>query len=576
MDDVRSMVFQRLAQAFDAVHPGADPVLRPSDRADLQANGALPLAKVLRRSPVDIAGSVVDKLDVADLCAEVEVSGNGFINLTYSTAFLAERLGVLAGDERLGIGLAPNPETVVVDYSAPNVAKEMHVGHLRTTVIGDALARMLSFLGHDVRRENHIGDWGTPFGMLIEHLLDTGEEAGADELSTGDLTGFYQQARASFDADPTFADRSRRRVVLLQSGDEETLRLWRVLVGESVRYFDAVYAKLGVELTDDDIFGESFYNDMLPEVVDELDAKGLLVIDDGAKCVFPPGFTNRDGDPLPLIVQKSDGGYGYATSDLAAIRHRVQDLGAKRMLYVVGAPQAQHFQMCFAVAAMAGWLTDDVAAVHVSFGNVLGADHRMLATRAGGTVKLVDLLDEAVERAKQAMADRGAADPNNATGVDDDQVAAMVGIGAVKYSDLSTDRGRDYVFDWDRMLAFEGNTGPYLQYAHARIRSIFRRGEVSVPDPAAPVLADAHERALGLLLLSFPVALDDTLATYSPHKLCGYLFEVAQSFTAFYENCRVLVEDQTQRTSRLILCDISARVLSLGLSLLGIEAPERM
>jgi arginyl-tRNA synthetase len=576
MDDVRSVLEQRLARAFDAVHPGADPVLRPSDRSDLQANGALALARVLNRPPRDIAQMVVEQLDVADLCQEVEVSGNGFINLTFSSDFLADRLGWLAADPRLGIERAPRPETIVVDYSAPNVAKEMHVGHLRTTVIGDALARMLGFLGHEVRRENHIGDWGTPFGMLIEHLVDLGEEAGAHELSTGDLTGFYREARASFDADPAFADRSRHRVVLLQSGDEETLRLWRVLVGESIRYFDAVYTKLGVQLTDDDIVGESFYNDMLPEVVEELDAKGLLVVDDGAKCVFPPGFANRDGDPLPLIVQKSDGGYGYATSDLAAIRHRVLDLGATRMLYVVGAPQAQHFQMCFAVATMAGWLTEGIEAVHVSFGNVLGTDHRMLASRSGGAVKLVDLLDEAVDRAKKALESRRAVDPNHATGTDDDQVAQIVGIGAVKYSDLSTDRGRDYVFDWDRMLAFEGNTGPYLQYAHARIRSIFRRGEVAVPAPAPPVLADPHERALGLALLWFPVAIDETVATYSPHKLCGYLFEVAQAFTAFYENCRVLVDDERQRTSRLILCDVSARVLSLGLSLLGIEAPERM
>jgi arginyl-tRNA synthetase len=435
---------------------------------------------------------------------------------------------------------------------------------------------MLTMLGHDVRRENHIGDWGTPFGMLIEHLVDMGEQVGARELSTGDLTGFYQEARTSFDADPGFADRSRRRVVLLQSGDPETLRLWRVLVAESVRYFDVVYAKLGVELTDDDIVGESFYNDMLPEVVAELDAKGLLVIDDGAKCVFPPGFANRDGDPLPLIVQKSDGGYGYATSDLAAIRHRVLDLGAERLLYVVGVPQAQHFKMCFAVATMAGWLTAGVEAVHVSFGSVLGTDHRMLASRSGGAVKLIDLLDEAVERAKDAIEARRDADPSNTAGTDDDQVAQMVGIGAVKYFDLSIDRGRDYVFDWDRMLAFEGNTGPYLQYAHARIRSIFRRGEVSVPAPAPPGLDDPHERALGLLLLGLPVALDETLATYSPHKLCGYLFDVAQAFTAFYENCRVLVDDERQRTSRLILCDISARVLSLGLSLLGIESPDRM
>ena len=577
MPDVRSAIEQRLAAAFDAVHAGADPVLRPSDRADLQANGALPLAKVLGRAPAEIARSVVEQLDIADLCDEVEVSGNGFINLTLSTRYLAERLGDLARDPRLGIEAVASPETIVVDYSAPNVAKEMHVGHLRTTVIGDALARMLTFLGHDVRRENHIGDWGTPFGMLIEHLVDLGEEEGASELSAGDLTGFYQQARASFDSDDGFADRSRRRVVLLQSGDDETLRLWRVLVAGSVRYFDAVYSKLGVQLTDDDIVGESYYNDMLAGVVEELEAKGLLVVHDGAMCVFPPGFENRNGDPLPLIVQKSDGGYGYASTDLAAIRHRVLDLGAQRMLYVVGAPQKQHFQMCFAVAAMAGWLTDETQAIHVSFGSVLGADGRMVATRTGGTVTLVGLLDEAVDRARAAIAGRRSADPNNEAGSDDDDVVAkMVGIGAVKYSDLSTDRGRDYVFDWDRMLAFEGNTGPYLQYAHARIRSIFRRGDVSVPAPAAPALRDPHERALGLALLRFPVALDDTLATYSPHKLCGYLFDVASAFTSFYENCRVLVDDEAQRTSRLILCDLSARVLSLGLSLLGIEAPERM
>jgi len=576
MTDVRSVVEQRLERAFDAVHPGSDPVLRPSERADLQANGALALAKVLGRPPAQIARSVVEELDVSDICDEVEVSGNGFINLTLSSEFLADRLGLMAGDERLGIERTPDPGTIVVDYSHPNVAKEMHVGNLRTTVIGDALTRMLSFLGHDVRRENHIGDWGTPFGMLIEHLVEIGEQEAAHELSTGDLTDFYQQARASFDSDPGFAERSRRRVVVLQSGDEETLRLWRVLVAESVRYFDAVYAKLGVLLTDDDIVGESFYNDMLPEVVEELEAKGLLVVDDGAKCVFPPGFENRNGDPLPLIVQKSDGGYGYASTDLAAIRHRTRDLGATLMLYVVGAPQAQHFQMCFAVAKMAGWLTDGTDAIHVSFGNVLGPDRRMLATRAGGAVKLVDLLDEAVDRARAVIDRRRSDEQGREPAPDDSDIATKVGIGAVKYSDLSTDRARDYVFDWDRMLAFEGNTGPYLQYAHARIRSIFRRGEVSVPGPAAPVLGDPHERALGMALLWFPVALEDTLATYSPHKLCGYLFDVASAFTSFYESCRVLVDDERQRTSRLILCDLSARVLSLGLSLLGIEAPERM
>jgi arginyl-tRNA synthetase len=574
--DVRSVLEERLAVAFGAVSAGADPVVRPSERADLQANGAIGLARALGRDPLDVAREVVEHLDVVGICDEVEVSGNGFINLTYASAFLADRLGALAADERLGVGRAADPEKVVVDYSAPNVAKEMHVGHLRTTLIGDALVRMLTFIGHEVRRENHIGDWGTPFGMLIEHLVDLGEEASAQELSTGDLTDFYQQARISFDGDPGFAERSRRRVVLLQSGDEETLRLWRILVNQSLAYFDTVYAKLGVLLTDDDVFGESFYDPFLPEVVAELEQKGLLVVHEGARCVFPPGFANRRGEPLPLIVQKSDGGYGYAATDLAAIRHRVGDLHASRILYVVGAPQTQHLQMCFAVARMAGWLGDGVEVTHVSFGSVLGPDHKMLSTRQGKPVKLIDLLDEAVDRARAAIEVRRDADPNNSAGLADDAIAEMVGIGAVKYADLSTDRGRDYVFDWDRMLAFEGNTGPYLQYAHARIRSIFRRGEVAVPAPSTPVLEDPHERALGLVLLGFERAFEEALATYSPNKLCTQLFEVASTFTAFYENCRVLVEDERLRTSRLLLCDLSARVLGLGLSLLGIEAPDRM
>ncbi len=575
MHDIRAEVEQRLARAFDSVSSGSDPVVRPSGRADLQANGAIAVARQLGRAPVEVARAVVDALEVSDLCERVEVSGNGFINLTYSSEFLADRLGAMAADDRLGVERVDQPEVVVVDYSAPNVAKEMHVGHLRTTVIGDALARMLSFLGHDVRRQNHVGDWGTPFGMLIEHLIDLGEEETAAELSAGDLTRFYQAARASFDSDPGFADRSRRRVVLLQSGDPETLRLWRVLVAQSVRYFNLVYRRLGVLLTDDDIVGESFFNDMLDEVVEELDAKGLLVVHDGARCVFPPGFTNRNGDPLPLIVQKSDGGYGYASTDLAAIRYRVRTLGATRLLYVVGAPQAQHLEMCFAVAAMAGWLPPGVQAVHVSFGSVLGADHRMLASRSGGGVKLIDLLDEAVERAARAIEQRRA-DAGEGDGADDHATAAMVGVGAVKYADLSTDRARDYVFDWDRMLAFEGNTGPYLQYAHARIRSIFRRAGMEVPAPSPPVLADPRERALGLALLGFPRALHEAVAAYSPHKLCAYLFDLASAFTDFYEGCRVLVEDRRQRESRLVLCDLTARVLRQGLGLLGIEAPERM
>jgi arginyl-tRNA synthetase len=397
MVDTKTALEIRLQSAFDAVEAGADPVLRPSDHADFQANGALALAKRLGRNPREVAEDIVGAASLDGLCEKVEVSGPGFINLTLSASFIASQVAALAADARLGVATVAT-QTVVVDYSGPNVAKEMHVGHLRGTVLGDALCRMLMFVGHDVRRENHVGDWGTPFGMLIEHLIEVGEEKAVKELSVGDLDTFYREARASFDADETVGDRSRRRVVFLQSGDPETLRLWKILVAESVHYFDEVYSKLGVLLTDDDIVAESFYNPMLPGVVADLDALGLLVDSVGARCVFPPGFTNRHGDPLPLIVQKSDGGFGYAATDLAAIRDRVTRVGATQILYVVGAPQAQHLDMCFATAAMAGWLHDGVRAEHVSFGMVLGADRKMFRTRSGERVQLVDLIDEAVER----------------------------------------------------------------------------------------------------------------------------------------------------------------------------------
>jgi arginyl-tRNA synthetase len=574
MSALTDRLSERLQDAFDTVEPGADPVLRSSEHADFQANGALALAKRVGRPPRQVAEEVVAAARLADVCERVEVSGPGFVNLTLAAPFVAEQVRHVAADERLGLSAAPHPEAVVVDYSHPNVAKEMHVGHLRSTIIGDALSRVLTFLGHRVVPENHIGDWGTPFGMLIEHLVDLGEEKAIHELSVGDLDGFYRQARVSFDAEEAFRERSRRRVVLLQSGDAETLRLWQVLVTQSISYFDEVYHKLGVLLTDDDVVGESFYNPMLPDVVRDLDAAGLLVENEGARCVFPPGFTNRQGEPLPLIVQKSDGGFGYAATDLAAIRDRVGRIGARRILYVVGTPQSQHLQMCFAVARMAGWLPEDVAAEHVAFGSVLGTDRKMFKTRAGDTVKLADLLDEAVERAGVAIASR---EPELEPALRA-AIADALGIGAVKYADLSTDRSRDYVFDWDRMLAFEGNTGPYLQYAHARIRSIFRRGEVSPPAAdRPPVLAEPAERALGLVLLGFGDALDDTVAHWAPSRLCAYLFDVATAFTTFYENCPVLkAGDDEVRRSRLLLCDLTARTLALGLALLGMEAPEQM
>ncbi|MGP8059655.1 MAG: arginine--tRNA ligase [Acidimicrobiales bacterium] len=574
MPDPKALLSERLQVGFDRVEPGADPVLRTSERADFQANGALALAKRVGRNPREVAEAVVAAAALDDLCDAVEVSGPGFINLTLSGGFVAEAARAMAADPRLGAPAPVEPETVVIDYSAPNVAKEMHVGHLRSTVIGDSLFRVLDFAGHRVVAENHIGDWGTPFGMLIEHLVDLGESGAVDGLSVGDLDVFYRQARESFDADPGFQARSRRRVVLLQSGDEETLRLWRLLVTESVRHYDEVYARLGVLLTDDDIVGESFYNPMLPSVVDDLRRLGLLVENDGALCVFPEGFTNRHGEPLPLIVEKSDGGYGYAATDLAALRDRVGRLGATRILYVVGAPQAQHFQMVFAVARAAGWLPAGVRAEHVAFGSILGADHKMLRSRAGESVKLAALLDEAVERAGAAMGEHAAGlEP-----AERERLAAALGIGAVKYADLSTDRSRDYVFDWDRMLAFEGDTGPYLQYAHARIRSIFRRAEVAPPDPdRAPTITDPRERALVLGLLGLSEALAETIETSSPSKLTGYLFALASTFTTFYEHCPVLrAPDEETRRSRLLLADLTARVLALGLGLLGMEAPDRM
>ncbi len=407
MPDPAGILLDRLQEAFDTVRPGADPVLRVSDRADYQANGALPLAKELGgATPRSVAEQIVAAADLADVCAAVDVSGPGFINLTLSDEFVAGLVAGLSADPRLGVAPAARPERLVVDYSAPNVAKEMHVGHLRSTLIGDALVRVLGFLGHEVDRENHIGDWGTPFGMLIEHLLDVDGAEHAESFSVRDLNEFYAAARAQFDRDPVFADRCRHRVVLLQGGDPETMRLWQIFVGESVRHAQEVYDLLGVLLTPEDIVGESFYNPFLPEVVSELDAKGLLVEDGGALCVFPDGFENRQGDPLPLIVRKSDGGYGYPATDLAAVRDRVGRLGATRLVYVVGAEQTLHLRLVFAVAVLAGYLPDVSAAVHAGFGLVLGSDGKKLASRSGESERLIDLLNEGIDRAGAALRER--------------------------------------------------------------------------------------------------------------------------------------------------------------------------
>jgi arginyl-tRNA synthetase len=579
MAGLQQILTERLQQAFDTLETGADPVVRPSNRPgiDFQANGAIALAKRTGRAPQEVAEQVAAAARLNGMCSVIEVAPQGFINLTVDDGLIGRLLQEHAVDPRAGAELVALPATVVVDYSSPNVAKEMHAGHLRTTIIGDALCRMLTFAGNRVIRENHVGDWGTPFGMLIEHLLDVGEEVGGHELSVGDLDEFYRQARVEFDGSEEFQERSRRRVVLLQSGDPETLRLWRVLVDESVAYFEEVYTKLGVLLTRDDVVGESFYNDLLPVVVQELDEEGLLVESEGALCVFLDGYTNREGEPLPLIVRKSDGGYGYAASDLACLRDRFGRLGADLALYVVGAPQAQHLSMAFDAATLAGYIPERDRAVHVAFGSMLGQDRKMFRTRAGENVKLVDLLDEAVVRAAAAVDEKN---PDLSPG-EREVVARMVGIGAVKYADLSTDRIRDYVFDWDRMLAFEGNTAPYLQYARVRCLSIFRRGEID-PGPyvsgRVPIsIREPAERELALTLLGWPGALDVTLETWSPHRLCTYLFELAGAFTTFFETCPVLrATDAGVRDSRLVFCALTAKVLALGLDVLGIETPDRM
>jgi arginyl-tRNA synthetase len=579
MADPLATLADLLAPAFGALDPDGptpDAVVRPSDRADAQANGALPLAKRLGRAPRDVATDVLAAaLPALSGIATAEIAGPGFLNVTFDDAFVAAEVAAVAADDRLGVPTAATPLRIVIDYSAPNVAKEMHVGHLRSTIIGDALARLEMHLGHTVIRENHIGDWGTPFGMLIEHLLDLGETEAAEELSLGDLDAFYKQARVKFDGSEAFQERARQRVVLLQSGDAETLRLWQLLVDLSNQHFNAAYRRLGVLLTDDDLAGESTYNHLLPEVIERLRDKGLLEVSEGADVVFPPGFTNRDGDPLPLIVQKRTGGFNYGTSDLACVIDRVERLHAERMLYVVGAPQAQHLAMVFEVARMAGWLQPPAEAVHVAFGNVLGADKKILKSRSGETVKLTELLDEAVQRAAAVV---DAKSPDLSAG-ERAAVADAIGIGAIKYADLSSDRIRDYVFDFERMLSLDGNTAPYLQYAHARICSLFRRAEV---DRAAvrgtvPTLGEPAERALALRLLAYPTAVEATAERYALHTLCGYLYDLASDFTTFYEHCPVLrAPDETTRTSRLALADLTARVLRDGLALLGIDTPERM
>jgi len=604
-DDVRSLEEQTteaVAAAMRQVLPPelaeADPLVRRSEHADFQANAALSLAKKAGAKPRELAASIAAALrEQTDGRLGVELAGPGFLNITVADEALWRQVDARLAADRLGVAAPHLGKRTVIDYSAPNIAKEMHVGHLRTTIIGDALAKLLEHLGSEVIRQNHLGDWGTQFGMLIQYLDEHPEakwraedlpagapgrdlaedpaqaaEAGADAVSA--LDGLYRAARAQFDADPEFAERSRRRVVALQAGDEATLATWRALVAESERAFQAIYDYLGVSLTPADSAGESRYNPYLAEVSAQVERAGVGVISDGALCVFFDDILGPDGTPVPLIVRKSDGGYGYATTDLATIRYRIRELKANRVLYVVDARQAMHFRMIFATARRMGWLTDDVQVEHVAFGTVLGPDGRPFKTRAGGTVRLVELLDEAVARARAEIETK----PHTLSPTELDTVARQAGIGAVKYADLSTSRTKDYTFDPDRMVSFNGNTGVYLQYAHTRIQSILRKlpagveGTVSfeqVPHPA--------ERALALLADQFAPTLFDVAETLEPHRLCGYLFTLAKAFTDFYEACPVLTaETAALRDNRVALCRLVGETLAEGLRLLGIETPERM
>ncbi|MCX4576703.1 arginine--tRNA ligase [Streptomyces sp. NBC_01571] len=579
-------VHQRLADALTAALPeagSADPLLRRSDRADFQANGILALAKKAKANPRELATQVVARVESGEVIKDIEVSGPGFLNITITDRAITENLAARYADgERLGVPFVEHPGTTVIDYAQPNVAKEMHVGHLRSAVIGDAVVQILEFVGESVVRRHHIGDWGTQFGMLIQYLIEHpheldhqgGEVSGEEAMSN--LNRLYKAARTLFDSDEEFKTRARRRVVDLQAGEPETLAMWQKFVDESKIYFYSVFEKLDMEIRDPDVVGESGYNDMLDETCRLLEESGVAVRSEGALCVFFDDIKGPEGNPVPLIVRKSDGGYGYAATDLSAIRDRVFRLKASTLLYVVDARQSLHFKMVFETARRAGWLNDDVKAHQLAFGTVLGKDGKPFKTREGETIRLVDLLDEAIERATTVVREKA-----EKVGLSEQEIGEngrYVGIGAVKYADLSTSAVRDYKFDLDQMVSLNGDTSVYLQYAYARIRSIFGKAGDRTP-LAHPELGLAPaERALGLHLDRFGETLEEVAAEYAPHKLAAYLYQLASLYTTFYDQCPVIKPAPAQEVAenRLFLCDLTARTLHQGMALLGIRTPERL
>ena len=572
---------QALVAAFGEDFATIDPMVVASTNpkfGDYQCNLAMSLTKPLKSNPRAIATQIIDNLIIDEICETPEIAGPGFINLRLKTDYLQIQLQQILGDERLNIPKVNPKQKMIVDFSSPNIAKEMHVGHLRSTIIGDSIARVLEFQGHEVLRLNHVGDWGTQFGMLITYLREVYPEAltTADALVLGDLVEFYRQAKVRFDQDETFKKTSRQEVVRLQAGAEDSRRAWQLLCEQSRREFQLIYDDLGIKLTER---GESFYNQFLPQIVEELDKIGLLVENQGAKCVFLEGFTNKEGEPLPLIVQKSDGGYNYATTDLAALRHRIETEKATRIIYVTDAGQSNHFMQFWQVAKRASWIPENVELVHVAFGVVKGEDGKKLKTRSGETVRLRELLDEAVNYAKNDLETRIKAEGRTETQEFIDHVAEIVGLSAVKYADLSQNRTSDYIFSFDKMLSLQGNTAPYMLYAYVRIQGISRKGNIDwqkLETDIQLVLEADEEVVLAKHLLQLQDILEEVAKDLLPNRLCQYLFELSQKFNQFYEQCDVVKAREPQRTSRLSLCDLTAKTLKLGLSLLGISVLERM
>ncbi|EEO2152694.1 arginine--tRNA ligase [Salmonella enterica subsp. enterica] len=576
--NIQALLSEKVSQAMIAAGAPADcePQVRQSAKVqfgDYQANGMMAVAKKLGMAPRQLAEQVLTHLDLSGIASKVEIAGPGFINIFLEPAFLAEQVQQALASDRLGVS-QPTRQTIVVDYSAPNVAKEMHVGHLRSTIIGDAAVRTLEFLGHHVIRANHVGDWGTQFGMLIA-WLEKQQQENAGDMALADLEGFYRDAKKHYDEDEAFAERARNYVVKLQSGDTYFREMWRKLVDITMTQNQITYDRLNVTLTRDDVMGESLYNPMLPGIVADLKAKGLAVESEGATVVFLDEFKNKEGDPMGVIIQKKDGGYLYTTTDIACAKYRYETLHADRVLYYIDSRQHQHLMQAWTIVRKAGYVPDSVPLEHHMFGMMLGKDGKPFKTRAGGTVKLADLLDEALERARRLVAEK-----NPDMSADElEKLANAVGIGAVKYADLSKNRTTDYIFDWDNMLAFEGNTAPYMQYAYTRVLSVFRKADIDEQALAsAPVIiSEDREAQLAARLLQFEETLTVVAREGTPHIMCAYLYDVAGLFSGFYEHCPILsAENDAIRNSRLKLAQLTAKTLKLGLDTLGIETVERM